>query len=271
MKKTILITGSTDGIGLHTAKKLILLGHNVIIHGRDKIKVEKIVEELSLSLDGAKVDSFVADLSDLKQVIILANQIKKKYSYIDVLINNAGIYNVSEVKNADSLDIRFVVNTIAPYLLTKELFEIMDKNSRVINLSSAAQAPVELEAIYSNRLHLHNGEAYAQSKLALTMWSYHLSLQHSKGKASIIAINPKSFIGTKMVKNAYKIAGVDLNFGSDILVKASISDDFKNANGKYFDNDIEAFSSPHIDALNQNKCKNLVEAIEKVIEKYETK
>jgi NAD(P)-dependent dehydrogenase (short-subunit alcohol dehydrogenase family) len=260
MQKTILITGSTDGIGTLTAKTLIQEGHNVIIHGRNQEKIDAVKNELEKELDGNFIDSFKADLSNIKDVKKLANDIKEKYSSIDVLINNAGIYKTPEALSVDGLDVRFAVNTIAPYLLTIELLAILAKDSRVVNLSSAAQAPVSLNALLG-KPSLGDGEAYAQSKLAITMWTKHLANKYPDGPL-FIAVNPKSFLGSKMVKEAYGMAGNDLSFGSDILTRAALSQEFEGKSGAYYDNDIAQFALPHPQALDTQMCATLVEAIE---------
>ena len=262
--KTILITGSTDGIGFQTAKRLVDEGHNVLIHGRSLEKVQNVVNELS-SLNGGAIDSFIADLTDMKDVKKLANEIKQNYSKLDVLINNAGVYNIKETRTKDSLDARFVVNTIAPYLLTKELMSVFDISSRVVNLSSAAQAPVDIRALKGEFMIPSAGEVYAQSKLALTMWGTSLGLELKDNGPMIVSVNPKSFLGSKMVKDAYGVQGADLSIGADILCRASLSDEFTNAHGKYFDNDIGQFSQPHPDALNEARCKKVIEAIDEVL------
>lgn len=261
--KTILITGSTDGIGFETAKQLLGEGHNVIIHGRNPQKVKNVIEELSLLSDNV-IDSFVADLSNMMEVKELSNAIKQKYSKLDVLINNAGVFNVKDTLSKDGLDVRFIVNTIAPYFLTQELIPLFDSSSRVINLSSAAQAPVDTKALKGEVVIQNASEAYAQSKLALTMWSF-LMAKELNNTPSIIAVNPKSFLASKMVKDAYGVEGVDLSVGVDVLCRASLSDEFDNASGKYFNNDIGKFDEPHPDALNDLKCKNVIKSIEEVL------
>ena len=130
MSKTILITGATDGIGLVTAKQLLEQGHKVLLHGRNPAKLESVKNQLSVS--GAQVDTFVADLSKLEQVDELAKQVASKYSSLDVVINNAGVFNVRDTLSKDGLDIRFVVNTIAPYFLTQELMSLFDSNSKLL-------------------------------------------------------------------------------------------------------------------------------------------
>ncbi|CAH1531441.1 hypothetical protein THZG08_40079 [Vibrio owensii] len=83
----------------------------------------------------------------------------------------------------------------------------------------------------------------------------------------VVSVNPKSFLGSKMVKDAYGIAGNDISLGADILIRAALSDEFAQAHGSYFDNDIEAFAAPHRDALNDTKSQQVVDAIETVIAK----
>lgn len=115
MTKTIVITGSTDGIGLETAKSLAAQGHAVILHGRSAEKI-KAAQQAHPALENA--DSYQADLSDLSQVVQLADNIQQNHARIDVLINNAGVFNTPTAITPDGLDIRFVVNSLAPYLLT---------------------------------------------------------------------------------------------------------------------------------------------------------
>lgn len=264
MQKVILVTGSTDGIGLETAATLAEKGHNVLLHGRDAAKLDNAKTTLyGLSGEG-NVEGYIADLSRLSDVEALAKAVAQKHTKLDVLINNAGVYAVPDVVTQDGLDTRFAVNTIAPYLLTKQLLPLLDDSARVINLSSAAQAPVDPEAL-AVPSSLSDNAVYAQSKLALTMWSHSMGLSLKDNGPAVIAVNPKSLLGSKMVKQAYGVAGGDLRIGAEILVRASLSEEFAAATGKYFDNDVGQFASPHPDALNLQKCEQVVSVIEQVL------
>ncbi|MEM6266571.1 MAG: oxidoreductase, partial [Pseudomonadota bacterium] len=79
---------------------------------------------------------------------------------------------------------------------------------------------------------------------------------------AMIAVNPASFLGSKMVKEAYGRAGHDLGIGADILTRAALSDEFSGASGRYYDNDRQAFFSPHPDAMSHAKNAALIQAIE---------
>ncbi len=268
MGKTILVTGATDGIGLAAARMLVSKGHNVLLHGRDPEKLENVESTLSALSGGGHVASYLSDLSSLVNVEALADAVAENHENLDVLINNAGVYGAPELITQDGLDVRFAVNTIAPYLLTKRLLPLLGANGRVINLSSAAQFPVDTEALAGRgNGELSDGAAYAQSKLSLTMWSRSMALSLGSDGPAIIAVNPGSMLGSKMVKQAYGVVGSDLGIGAEILCRAALSEEFAAASGRYFDNDAGHFASPHPDALNPQKGEEVVRVIETVIAK----
>lgn len=267
MPVSILITGSTDGIGLATAKRLAADGHHVALHGRNPTKLadaEAAVREAGGVGHTGRIDTFVADLSRPSEVARFADAVADRLGSIDVLINNAGVLRVSDARTPDGLDVRFAVNTIAPYILTRRLLPLLGAGGRVVNLSSAAQTPVDLAALRGER-RLGEGAAYAQSKLALTMWSRHLADEGGDDRPAIIAVNPGSLLATKMVREGYGFAGHDIGIGADILVRAALSDQFADANGAYFDNDAGRFASPHPDALDAHKNAAVTNAIDGIV------
>lgn len=264
MQKKILITGSTDGIGLETAKLLLSQGHYVLLHGRNSSKLEEAQKTLSELAGVGKIETCLADLSRFNEVEKLARDVTKRHDKLDVLINNAGVYKTPRPIMEDGLDVRFIVNTFAPYLLTHRLLPLFDASGRVINLSSAAQSPVDIEAMVGHK-RLADMEAYAQSKLAITMWSRHMGLSIKENGPAVIAVNPGSLLATKMVKEGFGMAGKDISIGAEILTRASLSDEFAAATGLYFDNDSQQFASPHPDALNPKTSAEIVSTIEAVL------
>lgn len=264
MTKTILITGATDGIGFETAKSLAGQGHTVLLHGRNPSKLEKARMALSDVSGAGRIETYEADLSVLKNVVALADHIKTNHNRLDVLINNAGVYHAQETRTSDGLDVRFAVNTFAPFILAQALAPLMDKSGRIVNLSSAAQASVDLDALMG-RKPLEHGQAYAQSKLAITMWTQAMAQELSPGGPVVVSVNPGSLLATKMVKEGFGIAGNDIGIGADILVRAALSDEFADASGRYFDNDARRFGEPHPDALNPQKVDAVMSAITKTL------
>ncbi|MGM8909863.1 SDR family NAD(P)-dependent oxidoreductase [Psychrobacter sp. 1U1] len=279
MAKTILITGSTDGIGKLTALKLAKAGHQVYLHGRNADKLASVIAEVNAVATGAAVDNidgFVADFSDLDAVRKMAAEVSEKLPKLDVLINNAGIYTTASATTKDGLDIRFVVNYLAPYELTNALLPLLKESdeSRIINLSSAAQASISYKAL-AGQERLADKDAYAQSKLALTMWSMDLAATVAADDINVIAVNPGSLLNTKMVDKAYGQYWSPADKGANILTELAISDEFANDTGKYFDNDIKdgshgdargEFGQPHADALNEEAVAELEQQTQVVLQ-----
>lgn len=263
MKKTVLITGATDGIGLAAAKMLVAEGHRVLIHGRNPQKLEAAKQTLLDVNSDAEVETYIADLSVLSEIKPFADKVKSEHDSLDALINNAGVYTTNNARTKDGFDVRFAVNTLAPYLLTKALLPLL-QSGRVVNLSSAAQAPVETEALRGNSA-LGDGMAYAQSKLAITIWSQEMAKELGNQGPVIIAVNPASMLGSKMVKDAYGVAGGDINIGADILRRAALDEEFADASGKYFDNDIGRFAAPHPQAANSGKVAEVMQVIDELV------
>ncbi|MFK7881390.1 SDR family NAD(P)-dependent oxidoreductase [Roseobacter sp.] len=255
MTKTILITGSTDGIGLLTAQNLAQTGHKILLHGRGAAKLEAAAAKV-----GGDVETFVADLSRMADIQNFAAEVREKHDHLDVLINNAGVLKIADAKTEAGYDARFMVNTFAPYVLTRALLPIIPKDGRIVNLSSAAQAPIDLVAMRGDK-QLGHSDAYAQSKLAITIWTRELSKELADGPV-VVAVNPGSLLASKMVKEGYGIAGNDLSIGADILCEATLGTSFADASGKYFDNDSGRFAQPHAAALDAAHSAQVMQGIE---------
>ncbi|MEM1334499.1 MAG: SDR family NAD(P)-dependent oxidoreductase [Actinomycetota bacterium] len=261
---TVLITGSTDGIGLATAEQLAADGHDVVLHGRSAEKLDRARAAVEARRSDAVVDAVSCDLGDLRAVAEFATQLP----VVDVLVNNAGVFRTSSPRTPDGLDIRFVVNTVAPYLLARAFLTPVPTDGRVVNLSSAAQAPVHLGALTGDVVIEDAGAAYAQSKLALTMWTRHVADEMGPTGPLVVSVNPGSLLATKMVKEGYGMDGHDISIGVGALVGASVGDSFLGHNGAYFDNDVRRFADPHPDALDTAKNAAVVAAVESVISRH---
>ena len=107
--------------------------------------------------------------------------------------------------------------------------------------------------------------AYAQSKLAITMWSYNLAHSVKDKGPVVIAVNPGSLLATKMVKEGFDMAGKDIRIGADIITRLALADEFDNDSGRYFDNDLGQFASPHHDAQDPQKSEKIVGVIEAIL------
>lgn len=264
MKKIILITGSTDGIGKLAAIKLAKDGHHIYLHGRNANKLAEVISEIKAASNHENVNGFVADFSDLEAVQEMANQIKNELPKIDVLINNAGVFKSSNTLTKGGFDMRIAVNYFAPYILTNSLLPLLKEGnaSRIINLSSAAQATIS-EAILRGTTQGSQQETYAQSKLALLMWSFYLAKKEQD--IVTIPVNPGSLLNTNMVREAYGKFWSSADKGADILYDLAIDEKYKSMSGKYFDNDRGSFGEAHADAYHDEKIDSLIESTKDIL------
>ncbi len=265
MKKTILITGSTDGIGKLAAIGLAKEGHDVCIHGRNSEKVSRTADEIK-SLTGAVAKRFVADLSRVPDMVFFCEQVMKSLDKVDVLVNNAGVYKSAQEVSEAGLDLRFVVNYLAPVVITERLLPLLQGSERplVINLSSASQAPVSIQAL-SGETSIPFKEAYMQSKLALTIWCFHLSKKYPD--LSVVALNPGSRLDTRMVQEAYGYHWSPAEKGADIIKEIALTANPQKYDGKYFDNDQGKLGAAHADAYDKQRIEELLTATELVLER----
>jgi NAD(P)-dependent dehydrogenase (short-subunit alcohol dehydrogenase family) len=204
---TVLITGSTDGIGLRTALTLRARGCDVIVHGRDPAKVDAVRNEV-----GA-IAGLVADLGDLAEVARLADEASELRP--TVLINNAGIY-ARERTTTPSGEATWVVNHLAASLLAEALIPTMDEG-RVIYVSSIAHArgDVDLSDPEFERRPYDHYAAYAQSKLANLLMARETARRLGPDSGvRVNALHP-GVVGTKLLTEGFRIDGRDdLDAGS---------------------------------------------------------
>ena len=142
--RTILITGSTDGVGRQVALTLAAAGANVLVHGRNAQRGQLVLDAIRTTGNG-RGRFYVADFSSLTQVRELAAAIRRDHGRLDVLINNAGIGGVPAAvrarTSADGHELRFAVNYLAGFLLTLLLFPlgIASAPARIVNVGSPGQ------------------------------------------------------------------------------------------------------------------------------------
>lgn len=253
MVKTILITGATDGIGKHLAKKLASEGHHVILHGRNPQKLELALREVrAVSLRG-RVSSYLADFSKLDDVYRFAEEIKRDFQRIDVLFNNAGLYAGKERKaSAENVELTFMLSVLVPYMLTTELSPLLEKaaDGRVINTSSYMHHFAKVKDLdFGFENNYNPGLAYNNSKL-YTIWmtrylardfflrgsnitinSYHPGLISTNlGNDSSDEKTKKSLFG-RLMKSLSK----DLDQGIETGYYLSLSEEVRGLTGYYFD------------------------------------
>ena len=191
-KKIALVTGANRGIGFETAKQLSQLGLKVILTARDHAKGKRAAKELTEQ--GLDVVFHKLDVSDKENIVSVYNAIEKKFSHLEVLVNNAAILydsNQSTI-NAD-LDIvnqALETNLYGPWLLCQVFIPLMKRNNygRIVNVSSGAGS-----------LHYMNGgaPAYGISKVALNALTKKLASELSGTNILVNSVDP-GWVATDM-------------------------------------------------------------------------
>ena len=245
--KTILVTGSTDGIGKATAKALARQGHRVLIHGRDRGKGRAVLREIGKETEGASLDLFTEDLSSLEGVRALASGVKDRYDRLEVLINNAGVYMPERVLTRDGLETTFAVNLAAPFLLSHLLMPLLEAGApaRIVNIASSAH--FDAKEIDSGNLQgekrYRGWDAYARSKLGVVLFTYALARRLDPGQVTVNCLHP-GVICTKLLYAAFPDYPCEPpGAGARTPVYLSTSPAVAGVTGKYFDGMKEERSS----------------------------
>ncbi len=232
--KTILVTGSTDGIGRQAAIDLLKLGAHVIIHARNEQRAIKAIEFIKnhAGLDG--IEAAIADLSSLEQIRGMAARIRKEHGHLDVLLNNAGVYQNRRTTTVDGYETTFAVNHLAPFLLTLLLLDMIKKSGsgRIVNVASQAHASsLDFDNLQGEKSYSAY-QAYAGSKLCNIMFTYMLADLLEGRDISVNCLHP-GVIDTKLLRAGFG-GGAPVSEGSRRLVFCAISPECEGLTGRYF-------------------------------------
>jgi NAD(P)-dependent dehydrogenase (short-subunit alcohol dehydrogenase family) len=246
-ERTILITGATDGLGKGLAERLAPSGARLLLHGRDDARGELLLDELSPVASG-ELAWVRADLASLDQVAALADRVIEE-ERLDVLVNNAGIGSAEpgggeRVESEDGHELRFAVNYLAPFLLTRMLLPLLERSapSRIVNVASGGQAPIDFDDVMLERRY-DGFQAYCQSKLALVMLTIDLAEELNGSGVTANSLHPGTYMPTNMVKAAGVRPVTPLEDGIEATMRLIESTELDGVSGRYFDGTDE--SAPH--------------------------
>ena len=231
--RTVFITGSTDGLGREVAQRVAALGAHVLVHGRNAERGEAVVADITKEGRGT-ARFYAADLASLDEVRRLAAEVVRDNPRIDVLVNNAGIWNRTERHvSRDGHELHFAVNYLAGFLLTRTLIPRLVESapSRVINVASASQSPIDFEDVMLERPGAAS-RGYGQSKLAQILFTMDLAQELRGTGVSVVALHPASMMATTMVKNSGLPARTSVDEGADALMHLVIGGGTES--GEYF-------------------------------------
>jgi NAD(P)-dependent dehydrogenase (short-subunit alcohol dehydrogenase family) len=246
--KTILITGSTDGVGRVVAQKLADGGAHIIVHGRDSERGKRLVDSIQAAGRGAATFCR-ADFAALAEVRRLADDILHNFSRIDILINNAGIGSGGpdglRETSADGYELRFAVNYLSGFLLTRLLLPLVmqSKPARVINVASLGQHPIDFKDVMLT--HGYSGSrAYAQSKLAQIMFTFDLARELEGSNVTANCLHPATYMNTTMVRQAGVTPLSTTEEGARAILNLAVATPFDRQTGLFFNTLSPARANP---------------------------
>ena len=240
-EQTILITGSTDGLGKRVAQDLAGQGATVLLHGRDPEKGKAVLKEIQAASGNRRIKYYNADLASLAAVGRLAQRIIKDHKQLDVLVNNAGVGPRSPESrrelSADGYELRFAVNYLSHVLLTHKLLPLITRSApaRIINVASRGQHPIDFDDVMVQHDY-DDLRAYRRSKLAQIMFTFDLAEELKGTSVTVNSLHPASLMNTKMGLGAryFSTTLTTVEQGAEALEHLITSADLEGVSGEYF-------------------------------------
>ena len=235
--KIILVTGSTDGIGLATARELAERGCAVIVHGRNARRADAAVREIAAATGNRNVTAVAGDFGSLEEVRALAAQVLRTSPRLDVLVNNAGIAVRRRRTTKDGYESTFAVNHLAPFLLTNLLLDRLRDSApaRIVNVSSGVHTSGRIDF---DDLQMEDGfdgwQAYANSKLANALFTCELARRLDPAAVTANFLHP-GVIDTKLLHVNFG-GGAPVADGARTPVHLALAPEVAGVSGCYFVN-----------------------------------
>ncbi|MBR0843093.1 SDR family NAD(P)-dependent oxidoreductase [Bradyrhizobium liaoningense] len=246
--KTVLITGSTDGVGRYVARRLAEEGARVLIHGRDATRAKAVSDEI-LKAGGVAPTFYQADLSSMSGTRALAEAVKRDHQRLDVLVSNAGIGSQNDGPqrqvSADGHELRFAVNYLAGFLLVHLLLPLLKAAapSRIVNVASLGQHPIDFEDVMIAKGY-SGSRAYAQSKLSQIMFTIDLAEELQGTGVTVNALHPATYMNTTMVRAGGITPMSTVEQGGAAILHLIEGDDVADKSGAFFNGMNEARANP---------------------------
>ncbi|MEU0661603.1 MULTISPECIES: SDR family NAD(P)-dependent oxidoreductase [Streptomyces] len=239
-RRTVLITGATQGLGRGLALDLAERGHTLLLHGRDRGRLETVAAEVARRAPGATVRTYLADLADLDQVHAMAARVRAAEPRLDGLVNNAVAGGGSEPLRREfsrqGHELRFAVNHLAPYALVRDLLPLLTASApaRVVNVASIGQETVDFDDVMLE--HGYEGlRAYCRSKLAMIMATFELAAELDGTGVTVNTLHPAHLMDTEGVRAYGLTPVVAVDEGVRPTVRLLLDPDLASVTGRYFD------------------------------------
>ncbi|MGA4800338.1 SDR family NAD(P)-dependent oxidoreductase [Streptomyces lavendulocolor] len=239
-RRTVLITGATQGLGRGLALDLAERGHTLLLHGRDRGRLEAVAAEVERRAPGATVRTYLADLADLDQVHAMAARVRAAEPRLDGLVNNAVAGGGSEPLRREfsrqGHELRFAVNHLAPYALVRDLLPLLTASApaRVVNVASIGQEAVDFDDVMLEQGY-EGLRAYCRSKLAMIMATFELAAELDGTGVTVNTLHPAHLMDTEGVRAYGLTPVVAVDEGVRPTVRLLLDPDLASVTGRYFD------------------------------------
>ena len=249
-----MITGANSGIGKATAIGLAHLGASLVLVCRNKSRAEKAIADIKEKTGNESIDLIIADLSSQREIHNLVSEFKSRYDKLNVLINNAGVNLGKRILTEDGIETTFAVNYLAYFMLSNLLLDVLKRSApaRIINVASSIQAKsIDFEDL-NGKKHYGQLKAYAQSKLAVVLFTYEFSRRIKGTGISVNCLHP-GYVKTNMIRNFrpfvkyfYHLVGLFMKTpkrGAKTSIYLASNPEIDGATGLYYKRRKEAKSS----------------------------
>lgn len=206
-QQVILVTGATHGLGRGLARELATRGATVLLHGRDAAKGEAAMREIREETGSQRLHFYLADFASLAQVRALAEQVLEEHERLDVLVNNAGIGTVDggsaeRAVSEDGHELRFAVNYLAPFLLTRLLEPLLVRRASANRQRRLSGPGADRRRRRDARTQLQRRPGVLPEQLALVMLTFDLADELRNKGVTANCLHPGTYMPTKMVVDA---------------------------------------------------------------------
>lgn len=239
-QRTTLITGATQGLGRGIALDLAARGDTVLLHGRDRARLDAVAAEVRATAPDATVRTYLADLADLDHVHAMAAQVRAAEPRLDALVNNAVAGGGSEPLRRElsrqGHELRFAVNHLAPYALTRDLLPLLTASApaRVVNVASIGQDTIDFGDVMLEKGY-EGLRAYCRSKLAMIMASFELAAEIGGTGVTVNTLHPAHLMDTNGVREYGLTPATSIDEGVRPTVRLITDPDLESTTGRYFD------------------------------------